>query len=148
MTQEEFCRVVAQTTSTISSTLGTGLPGQLSLEKQDEQLSSPSASGQMLGVMLSDNTLLSKLEQVATFMNLAIPGIILVPKGLSPNVNPRQVPPEYFIVRRFKPIAYSTTGNFVLNSTSKLRTVYSKFQVLNSDIFIIGACIPIRLDAA
>ena len=148
MTNEEFARVCAQTTSTISSTLGAGLPGQLSLEKQDEQLSSPSASGQMLGVLLSDNTLLSKLEQVATFMNLAIPGIVLVPKGLSPNVNPRQVPPEYFVVRRFKPTTYSTTGNFVLNSTSKLRTVYSKFQVLNSDVFIIGASIPIRLDAA
>lgn len=73
MTQEEFCRAISQTTSTLSNTFGAGSPGQLTLEKQDEQLSSPSASGQMLGVLLSDNTLLSKLEQIATFMNLAIP---------------------------------------------------------------------------
>ncbi|KAK4336852.1 hypothetical protein RND71_043401 [Anisodus tanguticus] len=148
MTQEEFCRVVAQTTSTLSTTFNAGLTEQMSLEKQDEHFSSPSASGQMLGVMLSDNSLLSKLEQVAIFMNLAIPGITNIPKGLSSEINPRQVPPEYFTVRRFKPVTYSTTGNFVLNSTSKFRTVNSKFQLLNSDIFIIGASVPIRLDTA
>lgn len=64
MSAEEFSRVVAQTSghSMASSDFAS-----------DSQLLSD--------VMLSENTLLTRLEQVALFMNLSIPGITPVPKG-------------------------------------------------------------------
>jgi hypothetical protein len=160
MTAEEFSRIVAQTSGHSMASADFASDAQL-----------------LSDVMLSENTLLTRLEQVAVFMNLSIPTITSVPKGnhnpkqitkecrfkrknthrlhipfvdlgLSGDTNPRAAPPEYFVARRYKPIGYSSGGNFALNSTSKtLRTVTSKFQLLNRDLFLIGASIPVRLDA-
>lgn len=63
MSSEEFARIVAHTSS------HTPALGELS------------ADSQLLEVVLSDNTLLTRLEQVAVFMNLAISGITPMPKG-------------------------------------------------------------------
>lgn len=63
MTNEEFSRLIAQTSG--HTLAGSELAGD----------------GPLLDVMLSENSLLTRLEQVAVFMNLAIPGITAIPKG-------------------------------------------------------------------
>ncbi len=40
----------------------------------------------------AENTFLNKNEQISIFMNLAIPGIMPVPKGLSQETTPRCAP--------------------------------------------------------
>ena len=64
MSNEEFSRVIAQTSGHSLVTDDLTPEGQL-----------------LSDVMLSENTLLTRLEQVAIFMNLAIPGITSLPKG-------------------------------------------------------------------
>ncbi|RWS23960.1 BTB/POZ domain-containing protein 6-B-like protein [Leptotrombidium deliense] len=124
MTNEEFCRVIAQTTS----------PSTQQQKNLDEH--SP-----------GDNSFLVKNEQITIFMNLAIPGITSIPKGLSQETTPRCAPPEYFIVRRYKPVSYATATNLAsIGGNKPVRVVSTKFQIMNADIFVIGASIPIRLD--
>lgn len=58
---------------------------------------------------------------------------------------------EYFTVRRYKPVTYATTTTLAQastgNATNKpVKSVCTKFQVTNSDLFVVGASIPIRLD--
>ena len=60
---------------------------------------------------------------------------------------------EYFTVRRYKPVTYATTTTLAQASTGPgnaankpVKSVCTKFQVANSNLFLVGATIPIRLD--
>lgn len=134
MSAEEFARVVSQTSMT-SSVNGENENG---VDVNDES-----------GVA----TFLTKNEQIAIFMNLAIPAIVPIQKGISQETTPRCAPPESFTVRRYKPVTYATTTTLAQASTGAgnannkpVKSVCTKFQVTNSDLFIVGASIPIRLD--
>ncbi|XP_054154907.1 uncharacterized protein LOC128953449 [Oppia nitens] len=136
MSNEEFARVISQTTVN---------PIPTKNNENNEQHDMPSSYLPM------DNAFMGKSEQIAIFMNLAIPGIVPVPKGLSQETTPRCAPPEYFTVRRYKPVTYATTTTLAHASqgaggSKPIKTVCTKFQVVNSDLFIVGASIPIRLD--
>ncbi|XP_023234303.1 BTB/POZ domain-containing protein 3-like [Centruroides sculpturatus] len=84
--------------------------------------------------------LLNKEECYCVFMNLAIQGIIPMPKGLSNETNKRLSPPEYFIVVRYKPTSFHTP-------VRPIRAFGSHFVVTNRDIFLVGVSIPVRLDS-
>lgn len=63
------------------------------------------------------------------------------------------LPAEYFTVRRYKPVTYATTTTLAQASTGAgnaankpVKSVCTKLQVNNCDLFIVGASIPIRLD--
>lgn len=129
MSSEEFTRVVSQT-----STLPNGM------ESMTDGHHSPS---------MFENGFLSKLEQLGIFMNLAIPGIKNVPKGLSIESTARAAPPEYFVVKRYKAQAYATATSFsqTASGSKQIKVVSAKFTVNNADLYIVGASIPIRLDA-
>ncbi|OTF80315.1 hypothetical protein BLA29_005354 [Euroglyphus maynei] len=142
MTAEEFARVVSQTTMSTPSSM-------------DENGTGDGKNGIDYSQSLNTPSFLTKNEQIAIFMNLAIPGIISIPKCLSQETTPRCAPPEYFTVRRYKPVTYATTTTLahVTSSTAAgaagnkpVKSVCSKFLVNNSDLFIVGASIPIRLD--
>lgn len=147
MTAEEFARVVSQTTLSDETVNGADQPNDNSV------------------------SFLNKNEQIAVFMNLAIPGIVPIQKCLSQETTPRCAPrklttrcgftinliefftAEHFTVRRYKPVTYATTTTLAqassgpANANNKpVKSVCSKFQVVNSDLFIVGASIPIRLD--
>lgn len=129
MSNEEFARVISQTSANI-------VPGIK--DSIDES-------------MQTENSFLNKNEQIAIFMNLAIPGIMPAPKGLSQETTPRCAPPEYFTVKRYKPVTYATTTTLAhatsgVGGSKPIKTVCTKFQVMNADLFIVGAAIPIRLD--
>jgi hypothetical protein len=94
------------------------------------------------------NQLLSLTEQVCLFMNLSIPGIRNLPKGLSNEIRPRAPPPDYFVVRRtgLKSCGVAAPVNSVSPAAKAARSVSVKFQVPSYDIFIVGASLGIRLD--
>lgn len=69
MSSEEFARVVSQTTVNPV----------------------PKEGGEETYLPI-ENTFLNKNEQIAIFMNLAIPGIVPIPKGLSQETTPRCAP--------------------------------------------------------
>ncbi|CAG2163094.1 unnamed protein product [Oppiella nova] len=128
MSAEEFARVISQTT----------------------QNTVPKENGEESYLPL-ENAFMNKNEQIAIFMNLAIPGLVPITKSLSQETTPRCAPPEYFTVRRYKPVTYATTTTLAHASqgaggNKPIKTVCTKFQVMNSDLFIVGASIPIRLD--
>lgn len=113
--------------------------------------------------------LLSRSEQVAVFMNIAVPGIRRMPASLSPESRIRSAPPDHFVVARFP-----TNGSHVLATATPLslttaaggdksgcgvKAAACRFQVnelpaavvagSSSDgslLFLVGAVIPIRLD--
>lgn len=129
MSNEEFCRILAQTTSHAGG-------GNVNEDGEEHPASTH-----------NDNSLLNKDEKISIFMNLAIPGITPVPRGLCQEINPRTAPPEFFIVKRYKPVNYATASSLATAATSKsIKTISTKFQVMNSHVFIMGASIPIRLD--
>lgn len=68
MSSEEFTRIISQTTVN-------------PVPKEGENSYLP-----------IENTFLNKNEQIAIFMNLAIPGIVPIPKGLSQETTPRCAP--------------------------------------------------------
>lgn len=78
MTAEEFSRVVSQTT--------------MSTPSIDENGSSDGKNGIDCGNNLNTPSFLTKNEQIAIFMNLAIPGIVPIPKCLSQETTPRCAP--------------------------------------------------------
>jgi len=129
MSNEEFARVISQTSTNI-------VPSNKDLQEE---------------LVERENSFLNKNEQICTFMNLAIPGIMPLSKGISQESTPRCAPPEYFTVRRYKPLTYATTTTLAHAASGPagskpVKTVCSKFQVMNADVFISGASIPIRLD--
>ncbi|KAF7490011.1 BTB/POZ domain-containing protein 6 [Sarcoptes scabiei] len=147
MTAEEFARVVSQTT-TISSPIDEN--GQIVADGPTKSDSNTNLNKESFANVPS---FLTKNEQIAIFMNLAIPGIIPIPKCLSQETTPRCAPPEYFTVRRYKPVTYATTTTLAHVTSSvgpsgnkPVKSVSSKFVVNNSDLFIVGASMPIRLD--
>lgn len=73
MSSEEFSRVVSQTTV-----------NPVPKEGNDETY------------LPIENTFLNKNEQIAIFMNLAIPGIVPIPKALSQETTPRCAPRKIF----------------------------------------------------
>lgn len=81
---------------------------------------------------------------------LIFPTIIFIHdhcSGLSHETTPRAAPPEFFIVKRYKPVNYATAASLAAAGNNKsIRMISTKFQVMNADIFILGASIPIRLD--
>ncbi|XP_053201158.1 uncharacterized protein LOC128386188 isoform X1 [Panonychus citri] len=136
MSNEEFCRVIAHTTSTTNT---------ISSDSDEVQQSNQQQSNNQSNDV--NNSILSKDEKISIFMNLAIPGITPVPKGLSHETTPRAAPPEFFIVKRYKPVNYATAASLAAAGNNKsIRMISTKFQVMNADIFILGASIPIRLD--
>lgn len=85
------------------------------------------------------NGLLSKDECYAIFMNLAIPGIVPMPKGLSSDMTKRTVPPDFFIASRFSPTGFHSP-------VRPVRVCGIRFTVTNHDIFLVGVGFPVRLD--
>ncbi len=79
MSAEEFARVVSQTSM---GSLGGSLENGGG-ESGDEK----GASGG-----IENATFLSKVEQIAIFMNLAIPAIVPVPRAISQETTPRCAP--------------------------------------------------------
>lgn len=173
MTQEEFAKVVTKTSSLVelpasfsSSKLQHEADNhnlQVDNQKVDSgaDVSATSSDGQMQalesmnngsGMTLmkvnpeSSNSLLSDVEQRAIFMNLAIHDSAKLPATINSANNIREPPPEHFTLRRFK----INQSNLVttVTSTRNINMVYSKFQCLNENIFIVGLTIPIRLDAS
>lgn len=80
MSAEEFARVVSQTS------MG-ALAGSHSMENGGGESSGEEAKGS-----IENATFLSKVEQIAIFMNLAIPAIVPVPKAISQETTPRCAP--------------------------------------------------------
>lgn len=80
MSAEEFARVVSQTS------MG-ALAGSHSMENGDSGTEDQKGS-------IENATFLSKVEQIAIFMNLAIPAIVPVPKAISQETTPRCAPRE------------------------------------------------------
>lgn len=89
-----------------------------------------------------DNCLLNKSEQLAIFMNLAVAGLARIPPTLSENSAPRCAPPDYFTIRRYKPSPHSMSTA----TTRTIKSITSKFQCLNQNVFIVAITIPLRLD--
>lgn len=146
MSNEELARVISQTSSSTAMVGG----GASVLKHQDSEDTEAGMVPPSVPVVLGENSFLNKNEQIALFMNLAIPGIVPVPRGLSSETNPRVAPPEYFTVRRYKPVTYATTTTLAQaasgGQTKLVKQITSKFQIINSDVYIVGAAIPIRLD--
>lgn len=72
MSNEEFCRLIAQTSSTSTYHI------------HNQQQQQPTQPQQTIPQQESnqENSFLTKDEQVTIFMNLAIPGVTQIPKGL------------------------------------------------------------------
>ncbi|XP_022256593.1 BTB/POZ domain-containing protein 6-like [Limulus polyphemus] len=83
--------------------------------------------------------LLSKEECFYIFMNLAVPGITSLPRGICSETLRRTPPPEYYVCTRFKPISFHTP-------IRPLRVFGIRFAVTNMDVFVVGLGISIRLD--
>lgn len=86
------------------------------------------------------NGLLSKDECYAIFMNLAIPGIVPMPKGLSSDMTKRSVPADFFVANRFKPAGFHSP-------VRPVKVCGIRFTVTNHDIFLVGVGFPVRLDS-
>lgn len=152
LTPEEFTRIIAQTTGHHHhhhyGDIDTVMQGQgdggrdSSLTIKDAGDDDPA----------THRSLLSKTEQVAIFMNLAIPSVRPIPKVLCSESRARTAPPEYFVVRRFKPLSYATATSItqvtsVTGIGKQVRQAVCKFQSMTPDIvYIVGAVIPVRLD--
>ncbi|XP_013780294.1 BTB/POZ domain-containing protein 6-like [Limulus polyphemus] len=83
--------------------------------------------------------LLSKEECFHIFMNLAVPGITSVPRGICSATSRRTSPPEFYVCTRFKPVSFHTP-------IRPLRVFGVRFTVTNMDVFVVGLGISIRLD--
>ncbi|KAG9510502.1 BTB/POZ domain-containing protein 6, partial [Fragariocoptes setiger] len=112
---------------------------------KDSRRDKPHESMEIPSVDINDtNCLLTKSEQLAVFVNLSVPGLARVPTTLSSNANVRAVPPEYFTVKRYKPSTHAT----MVTTMRTIKSITSKFQCLNRDLFIVAITIPLRLDPA
>lgn len=153
LTPEEFTRIIAQTTGhhhhhhygdieNTGQTTDNGGGRESSLTMKGDADDDPA----------THRSLLSKTEQVAIFMNLAIPSVRPIPKALSSESRARTAPPEYFVVRRFKPLSYATATSIAQVTTvtgvgKQIRQAVCKFQSMTPDtVYIVGAVIPVRLD--
>ncbi|XP_076315687.1 BTB/POZ domain-containing protein 6-like [Tachypleus tridentatus] len=85
--------------------------------------------------------LLSKDESLGIFMNLAISGIVTVPLGLNTETSKRTIPPEHFVCCFYKALSYHTP-------VRPLRVFGLTFRVTNTDVFVVGLGLPIRLDVS
>ncbi|OQR77615.1 BTB/POZ domain-containing protein 6-B-like, partial [Tropilaelaps mercedesae] len=83
--------------------------------------------------------LLSRDECYAVFMNMAIPGIVNLPKGISAEGTKRLSPPENFTARRYQAVSFHPPSRPV-------RFIGLRFTVLTRDIFITGLGFPLRQD--
>ncbi|KAI1303600.1 BTB/POZ domain-containing protein 6-B [Halotydeus destructor] len=130
MSAEEFTRAVAQTSG----------PQNGHIEADHGQLSPAFPP--------FENTFMTNAEALAVFMNLAVPAIKGLPKVISPEVSPRAAPPEYFVVKRYKPVTYATTSSLTAAQSGgkSVKVISVKFTVTNADLYLVGAAIPIRLD--
>ena len=152
LTPEEFTRIIAQTTGHHRhhhyGDIDTGMPGD---GGRDSSLTMKGDTGPD-DDPATHRSLLSKTEQVAIFMNLAIPSVRPIPKALCSEPRARTAPPEYFVVRRFKPLSYATATSItqvtsVTGIGKQVRQAVCKFQAMTPDIiYIVGAVIPVRLD--
>ena len=137
LTPEELSRVITSSTG-ISKDVVTS---QLTIRSSED-------GGLITGQGGTSNQLLSLTEQVSLFMNMAIPGIRVLPKGISNDSRPRAPPPDYFVVRRtgLKANGVAAPVNSVSPAAKAARSVAVKFQVPSFDIFVVGASLGIRLD--
>lgn len=175
MTQEEFARAVARTSSTVASVAAgaaaTGRPsttdggghqnnnGDNSAEANQSDAEQSAGSGgkatgkpQLIDKVNTDdpNSLLSDTEQRAIFLNLALGDVAKLPPTINPSTEIRQAPPEYFTLKRFKSGGSSGASNLIVTTTTTrgIKSICSKFQSLSENVFIVGLTIPIRLDAS
>lgn len=168
MSQEEFARVVANTSSTVevannkSSLHKTSdLNQQASINgisnesptNNSADLNDDGTSGFTNKVDIDDpNSLLNDSEQRAIFMNLALKNSARLPTTVNPSYKARQVPPEYFTLKRFKSLSGTNpSGGSLVNittSTRSIKSITSKFQCLSENVFIVALTIPIRLDVS
>lgn len=170
MSQEEFARVVAITSSTIEVANNKSSSSSYKVSDMNQQASinglsneSPTnnsadlndddTSGFTSKVDIDDpNSLLNDSEQRAIFMNLALKNSARLPTTINPSYKARQASPEYFTLKRFKSLSGSTTsGNNLVNittSTRSIKSITSKFQCLSENVFIVALTIPIRLDVS
>lgn len=171
MSQQEFARFLAKSTALTTSTETTNQDHSISPSdaadqdkpnRNDEPDSNEepidNSNNPRLVDTNSDNSLLSREEQCAIFMNLALPGSAKLPAGsaISGRSESRVPPPEMFTLMRFDNCGFvdkqqlqpppSPPLSVIMTSTRKIHTVYSKFQCLNENVFIVALTIPIRLE--
>ena len=147
LTPEEFTRIVASTG---------GISGknqqQTSLLSIKSNMNEEDTDGIKETSSSTGGSLLTKTEVIATFMNLSIPGIRSMTKGLSSESKPRAPPPDFFVVQNRKTLSSSRNSAIAapLNSVSPaakiVRSAGVKFQVPSFDVFIVGASFNLRLD--
>ena len=152
LTPEEFTRIIAQTTGHHHhhhyGDIDTGAGGD---GGRDSSLTLRGEGGGD-DDPATHRSLLSKTEQVAVFMNLSIPSVRPIPKALCSESRGRTAPPEYFVVRRFKPLSYATATSItqvtsVTGIGKQVRQAVCKFQSMTPEVaYIVGAVIPVRLD--
>lgn len=166
MSQEEFARAVAKTSSTIQSISSGGdsvaANDGSALEANSDatdtiQQHSSSVDGELTATTTpkrqtvykinpnDPNSLLNEREQRAIFLNLILGDVAELPPTISPASRTRQAPPEYFTLKRFKSASNLTIST---TTTRNIKSIASKFQCLSENVFIVGLTIPIRLDAS
>lgn len=156
MTQREFSRVIAKT-----SAMETGQDDQennVANEDQKKSGDQPQANDEQSAErdyhetslnridLESPNSLLTSLEQRAILMNLNLKSVSKLPKTINPSTRARDSPPEHFTLKRFK----SSASNLMSTTTTtrSIKSISSRFQVLNENIFLVALTVPIRLDAS
>lgn len=175
MSQEEFARAVARTSSTVqalptsdtgnSGTQSTAAAGSAIATDGSQDSAGPGAGVNSVSSNQQDsiaepankllekinpedpNSLLTDTEQRAIFLNLALGAdCAKLPNSICHQSKQRQAPPEYFTLKRFK----SSSPNLIINTTTtrSIKSISSKFQCLSENVFIVGLTIPIRLDAS
>lgn len=167
MSQEEFARAVAKTSSSIQvkasspSSAATDGTSQMAMDSNksnngtsEEQLdySGDHVCKYVDKINVDDpNCLLCDTEQRAIFMNLALGDVAKLPAAINPSTQIRQAPPEYFTLKRFRSgLSSSSSPNLIVTTTTtrSIKSICSKFQCLSENVFIVGLTIPIRLDAS
>ena len=165
MSQAEFARAIAKTSSTIrqplSSTVSSlataGSNSDLESAGQEtggannnlSQAASEAPTRLVDKINTSDpNSLLRDAEQRSIFLNLALGDVAKLPASINPVTQKRQAPPEHFTLRRFRSGSTSPTLVTTTTTTRSIKSISSKFQCLSENVFIVGLTIPIRLDAS
>lgn len=163
MSQEEFARAVLKTSASVecvgassAESAGPSLAANESSSQEAAELADPASQQTATGdnnkpalqfkLNPNDsNSLLNEREQRAVLLNLILGDVAALPPTISSACEPRQAPPEYFTLKRFRSASNLTIST---TTTRTLKSIGSKFQCLSENVFIVGLTIPIRLDAS
>lgn len=146
MKEEDFARAVVKTSSAPITGNASSTMAQHGSESQEN------AEPERVRIDVENsNSLLSGSEQLAIFLNLALPNSAKLPDSLNTIDKPRQPPPEYFTLKRFRSSSPSSSQSSLITtttSTRSLKLVSTKFQCLSENVFVVALTIPIRLDVS